>query len=109
VKREGEKKKESDSTGVKCETWLEDFSTLRGCGRFTLQKKQTQSTVLLRLQALTGEILDMQLPCPDKTEVLEGVARKKSSGMWDFNVQNRGTFKVGRLWAAAAAQSGLED
>ena len=33
-----EEKKGSDSTGVKCETWLEDFSTLqvRG-GRFTLQ------------------------------------------------------------------------
>lgn len=61
----------------------------------------------MRLQDLTGESLVMQLLCPDKTEVLQGMARKKSLGMWNSNVQNKGAFKVGRLWVATA-QSALE-
>lgn len=62
----------------------------------------------MRLQDLTGGSLVMQLLCPDKTKVLQGMARKKSLGMWNSNVQNKGAFKVGRLWVATA-QSALED
>lgn len=62
----------------------------------------------MRLQELIGGSLVVQLLCPDKTKVLQGTARQKSLGMWNSDVQNKGTFKVGRLWVAAA-QSGLED